>query len=317
MNTLKRSVFIFVLLCLTTHVKAQFDAHFTYFREVENLYNPAALNRDSRLDVTGSLSMQMAGYHHAPVTMYIGANTALPYDRMRHSAGVSLLNETIGLFTNQRLIFNYAYKIVIGQGWMNIGIQGGVMSEQFNSSGLKAETQNDPAFPQSEERGTVGDLGAGLLYVRGEWYVGASATHLNFPHVEFGKTSGSTTRMDINPTLYLTGGCNIALRNPLLQIHPAIMTQSDLDFFRTDISVRGTYSYDAAMFYIGTTYSPGISVTALVGGMYRDMLIGYAYELYTGSQGYLNGSHDLMVKWQTEVDFFKKGKNIHKSVRYL
>ena len=96
-----------------------------------------------------------------------------------------------------------------------------------------------------------------------------------------------------------------------------IMAQSDLDFLRTDISVRGSYTYDAAMFYIGTTYSPGISVTALVGGMYRDVLIGYAYEIYTGSLGYLNGSHDLMVKWQTEVDFFKKGKNVHKSVRYL
>ena len=101
------------------------------------------------------------------------------------------------------------------------------MSEQFNNSGLKAETQNDPAFPQSEERGTVGDLGAGLLYVRGEWYVGASAQHLNFPTVEFGKSNGKTAQMDIKPTLYLTGGCNIALRNPLLQIQPAIMAQSD------------------------------------------------------------------------------------------
>ena len=92
MNTLKRSVFIIVLLCLAAQAKAQFDAHFTYFREVENLYNPAAMNRDNRMDVTGSLSMQMSGYRHAPVTMYIGANTALPFDRMRHSAGVSLLN---------------------------------------------------------------------------------------------------------------------------------------------------------------------------------------------------------------------------------
>lgn len=317
MNTLKRSVFIIVLLCLAAQAKAQFDAHFTYFREVENLYNPAAMNRDNRMDVTGSLSMQMSGYRHAPVTMYIGANTALPFDRMRHSAGVSLLNETIGLFTNQRLIFNYAYKIGMGKGWMNIGIQGGVMSEQFNSSGLKVENQNDPAFPGSDERGTVGDLGAGALYVRGDWYVGASAQHLNFPHVEFGKTSGKITEMDIKPTFYLTGGCNIALRNPLLQIQPAIMAQSDLDFLRTDISVRGSYSYDSALFYIGATYSPGISVTALVGGMYRDVLIGYAYEIYTGGAGYLNGSHDLMVKWQTEVDFFKKGKNVHKSVRYL
>ena len=317
MNTIKRSVFFAVTLCLALSAKAQFDAHFTHFREVESFYNPAAMNRNTMANVTGSLSMQMTGYTNAPVTMFLGGNTALPFDRMKHSAGVILLNETIGLFTNRRLLFNYAYKIGIKKGWMNIGIQGGVMSEQFNSGKLKIETQNDPAFPSSEERGTVGDLGVGVLYVRGDWYVGASAQHLNFPHVEFGQTSGQTAEMDISPTLYLTGGCNIALRNPLLQVQPAILVESDLKFFRTDISVKGSYTYDSALFYLGATYSPGISVTAMAGGKYKNVLIGYAYEFFTNGVGYLNGSHDLMVSWQTEVDFFKRGKNAHKSVRYL
>ena len=123
--------------------------------------------------------------------------------------------------------------------------------------------------------------------------------------------------MDISPTLYLTGGCNIHFRNPLLQVQPAILVESDLKFFRTDISVKGSYTYDSALFYIGTTYSPGISVTAMAGGKYRNVLIGYAYEFFTSGVGSLNGSHDLMVSWQTEVDFFKRGKNAHKSVRYL
>ena len=255
-------------LILSVRVQAQSDAHFTHFREVENFYNPAAMNRNTRMNVVGSLAMQMAGYTNAPVSMYIGANTAVPFGKMRNSLGVGLYNETLGLFTNRRLLFNYAYKIGMGKGWMNIGIQGGVMSEEFNGGKLKLETPNDPAFPTGNERGTVGDLGAGLFYSRGEWYLGASAQHLNCPHVEFGKTQGKTAEMDIKPTLYLTGGCNIAL-------------------------------------------------TAMIGGKVRDVLIGYAYEFYTGGVGAINGSHDLMVSWQTDVDFFKKGKNVHKSVRYL
>ena len=93
--------------------------------------------------------------------------------------------------------------------------------------------------------------------------------------------------------------------------------QSDVDFLRTDLSVRGTYQYDETLFYAGVTYSPGISVTAMVGGKLKGVLIGYAYEFYTSGVGALNGSHDLMVSWQTDVDLFKKGKNVHKSVRYL
>ena len=316
---MKRFILFTMPLCLAmslaTH--AQTDAHFTHFSEVENFYNPAAMNREGRTNVVGSLSMQMSGYTNAPVTMFIGANTPLPFNKMRHAVGVGLLNETIGLFTNRRLLLDYAYKIGMGKGWMNIGIQGGVMSEEFNGGKLRMETQNDPAFPTGQERGTVGDLGAGLLYVRNNWYAGASAQHLNFPHVEFGKTEGKTAEMDIKPTLYLTGGCNIGLRNPLLSVQPCILAESDLDFYRVDLSVRGTYQYDAALFYVGATYSPGISVTALVGGKLKDVLIGYAYEFYTSGVGALNGNHDLMVNWQTDVDFFKKGKNVHKSVRYL
>ena len=319
MNTMKRFVSIAMSLCLLLSFKAQAqsDAHFNYFVEVENFYNPAAMNRDGRANVVGSLSMQMAGYANAPVSMFIGANTALPFHKQRHAVGAGLFNETLGLFTNRRLLLDYSYKIDLKRGWMNVGIQGGVMSEEFNGGRLKLENQNDPAFPTGNERGTVGDLGAGILYVNGRWWAGASAQHLNFPHVEFGKTQGKTTEMDIKPTLYLTGGCNIALRNPLLSVQPAFLVESDLDFCRVDMSVRGTYQYDGTLIYLGGTYSPGTSVSVMVGGQLRDVLIGYAYEFYTNGVGALNGSHDLMVSWQTDVDFFKKGKNVHKSVRYL
>lgn len=73
MNTMKRFVSVTMLLCLALlpQVKAQTDAHFTHFSEVENFYNPAAMNRNTKLNVTGSLAMQMAGYTHAPVSMFI------------------------------------------------------------------------------------------------------------------------------------------------------------------------------------------------------------------------------------------------------
>ena len=319
MNTMKRSVSLVLFLCLTVSqgIKAQSDAHFNNFLEVENFYNPAAMNRNSRTNVVAALSMQMAGYTHAPVSMFIGANLPLPFGEYRNSLGVGLFNETLGLFTNRRLLFDYAYKIGMGKGWMNIGVQGGVMSQEFNGGRLKMETQNDPAFPAGNERGTVGDLGAGVLYVNGEWWAGASAQHLNFPHVEFGKTQGKNIEMDIKPTLYLTGGCNIGLRNPLLSVQPCFLVESDIDFWRVDMSVRGYYEYETTLLYMGATYSPGVSVSAMIGGRVREVLIGYAYEFYTSGVGALKGSHDLTVTWQTDVDLFKKGRNVHKSVRYL
>lgn len=319
MNMMKRLVSITMLVCLviSLETKAQTDAHFTHFLEVENFYNPAAMNRNGRTNVAASLSMQMVGYTHAPVTMFVGANMPIPFGKYKNSVGIGLLNETLGLFTNRRLLLDYAYKIGIGQGWMNLGIQGGVMSEEFNGGKLKMETQSDPAFPSGNERGTAGDIGVGVLFVRGDMWLGTSAQHLNFPHVEFGKTDGKNIDMYIKPTLYLTGGCNIGLRNPLLSVQPSFLVESDLDFYRVDLSVRTSYNFESTLLYVGATYSPGISFTAMVGGRVMDVMVGYAYEFYTSGVGALTGNHDLVVSWQTDVDFFKKGRNIHKSVRYL
>ena len=149
MNTMKRfvSITLFACLVLSVNLQAQTDAHFTHFLEVENLYNPAAMNRNGLANVAGSLSMQMTGYTNAPVTMFVGANMPIPLGKYKNSVGVALLNETLGLFTNRRLLLDYAYKVNMGKGWMNIGVQGGVMSEEFNGGKLVAETRNDPAFP--------------------------------------------------------------------------------------------------------------------------------------------------------------------------
>ena len=108
---MKRIVSFTMFLCLMVcaGIHAQTDPHFTHFREVENFYNPAAMNRDSRLNVVGSLAMQMRGYTNAPVSMYIGGNMALPFGKQRNAVGMGLFNETMGLFTNRRLFFNYSY----------------------------------------------------------------------------------------------------------------------------------------------------------------------------------------------------------------
>ena len=87
-------------------LKAQSDAHFNNFIEVENFYNPAAMNRNSRTNVVGALSMQMAGYTNAPVSMFIGANMPIPFGKQKNSLGVGLFNETLA-----RLVFLYPHDL--------------------------------------------------------------------------------------------------------------------------------------------------------------------------------------------------------------
>jgi hypothetical protein len=69
--------------------------------------------------------------------------------------------------------------------------------------------------------------------------------------------------------------------------------------------------------YAGLSYSPTNSVTVQIGGTIRGIRVGYSYEIYTSAISFGNGSHELFVGYQTEVNLYKKGRNLHKSVRFL
>jgi hypothetical protein len=69
--------------------------------------------------------------------------------------------------------------------------------------------------------------------------------------------------------------------------------------------------------YAGASYSPTNSVTLLIGGRLHGINVGYSYEFYTSAINPGNGSHELFVGYQTNLNLFKKGRNKHKSVRLL
>ena len=123
--------------------------------------------------------------------------------------------------------------------------------------------------------------------------------------------------LDISRTYYLTGGYNIKLRNPFFTIHPSVLAQTDGTTYRVNVTTRVKYTHDKKMLYAGLAYSPTNSVTALVGGLFHGITLGYSYEVYTSTLKIGNGSHEIFVGYQTELDLHKKGRNRHQSVRIL
>ena len=87
--------------------------------------------------------------------------------------------------------------------------------------------------------------------------------------------------------------------------------------YRGDVTARLVYTNDKKVMYAGVAYSPTNSVTFLIGGMVHGIMLGYSYEVYTSAISPGNGSHELFVGYQTDVNLVKKGKNRHKSVRIL
>ena len=309
----------FLLLCVLcmmacTAMRAQLDVQFSDFTSLRSFYNPAVSGTDGMLNVEATYSAQMVGYDDAPATMYISADLPVYFLSPRHGVGLSFLSDNASIFTTTEIGIQYAYNLKLGKkGRLAIGFHGGIMTERIDMSGMEMEDNSDPAFPSSQQDGNKIDMGAGLYYYHPKMWFGLSGKHLMAPTIGIGETN----EVELSRVFYLMGGCNIKLKNSLFSVQPSFMVQSDLDVWREDVQCKLMYENGDKKFYGGLGYSVDTSVTFLVGGVFHGIGLGYSYQMYTGNVGLINGSHELVIGYRTDLDLFKKGRNRHQSVRWL
>lgn len=309
-------LFVCLLLCFFT-AKAQFDVDFTNYWALNGFYNPAYAGQKDKLNIYGTYSMQMAGFTHAPKSMYFGADMPFKFLGKKHGVGAGFFNEGIGLLRNQRFWAQYSFKLKLFGGNLGIGVQLGGLNISFDPKNLylgeDESSKNDPAFPTAEASGTSFDIDMGIFYTHSLFYAGFSVSHLTAPLVMLGENN----EIKVDPTLYLTGGCNIKTKNPLISIQPSVMLKTDMVAFKADLTARLLYTWHEKVYYGGLSYSPGNSVAFLLGMQIKDLNVGYSYNMFTSKIGALNGSHDIYVNYSMDMNFMGKSKNKHKSIRIL
>ena len=301
-----------MLLTVLMKASAQQDVSFAHYWALESSFNPAAIGKTSLINVTGAYAMSMAGFENNPKTMYVAGDMPFYFMNGYHGVGLQLMSDDIGLFKHQHLTAQYAYKLSLLGGTLSIGLQASMLSEKFKGSELDLR-EDDPALEKTDVTGTALDLAAGLYFQHRNWYAGLSVQHAMEPSVDLGEKA----IIDVARTYYFTGGYNIRLHNPFFIIHPSVLARTDGVGYRVDVTARVKYSYEKRLLYAGVAYSPTNSVTALIGGNFHGISIGYSYEAYTSALSFKHGSHELFVGYQTELDLIKKGRNKHQSVRIL
>ena len=302
-----------LLVLLIGETQAQYDPSFSHYWAMPTVYNPAAVGKQEKLNIVGAYNMSMTGFENNPRTMVAAADMPFQFMDAYHGVGGKFLNDQIGLFSHNSFALQYALKIKLFSGMLGIGVQAAMLSENFDGSKVETAKENDPAFATSELTGSGFDLGAGIYYSTKSWYAGASVAHALAPTIELGEKN----ELVIDRTYYLMAGGNIRLNNPLFTIHPSLLGRTDGVGYRADATVRMKYTHDKKVMYAGVGYSPGNSVTVYLGGNFHGISLGYSYEAYTNGISLGNGSHELVVTYQTDMNLTKKGRNRHQSVRIL
>lgn len=279
---------------------------------MQTSFNPAAAGKVDKVNIAAAYAMNMIGFENAPQTAYVSADMPFRALNARNGVGLRFMNDKIGLFTHQQLNAQYDYQTKFMEGRLSIGIQAGLLSESFKGSKLDI-IDDDEALTKSDLSGNALDIAFGLYYQQPLWYVGISAQHITGPTVSLGETN----EIKVDPTIYLTGGYEFKLNNPMLTIATSALLRSDMTTYRGDVTARLIYTNDGKTMSAGLGYSPTNSATIYLAGSFHGIMLGYSYELYTSGISVENGSHELYIGYQTDINFMPKGKNRHQSVRYL
>ncbi len=311
----KKKLYFCLFLAYVLRGWAQFDVHFNQYWALQTYYHPAhAGAAPHQAHVYGTYAMQLAGFARAPKSMLLGADIPFGLFGKQHGAGIGFFNEGIGLFRNQRLWGQYAYRQKWGKAEWGVGLQIGMLDVSFDPENIDlGEEGNDDAFPQTTEKGMAPDVGAGVYYTHARFYAGVSGHHLTSPRLNLGEKSV----IRVKPLFYLTSGYNIQTRNPLISIQPSLHLQTDFASARLDLTGRIFYTYRSKVFNGGITYSPNTSVALSFGMAIGKVSLGYSYEAFTSKIGISGGSHDVAVVYTIDLAMFKKNRNLHKSVRIL
>lgn len=312
---MNRLLLTLLLVSSAVVANAQFDVHFSNYWHLKGYYNPAYSGANDRINIAGTYSMQLLGFDGAPQSMWFGADLPFKLFGKKHGAGAGFFNETIGQFKHQSFYAQYTYRQPIKKGVLSGGFRIGALTVSFDPTDLVFvdEDMDDPAFPTSEADGMSVDLGVGLAFEHPWFWTSVSAAHLTGPTIMI----GDNNEYEVSPSLYFMAGGNIKTRNPFITIQPSFMMQTDFMFYRYDITARMTYEKGTRSFYGGLGYSPKTSVSFMFGAKIKDFVLGYAFEMFTTKVGAASGNHDVVLGYSFEMNFKKKTKNKHKSIRIL
>ncbi len=299
------------LLVVPAH--AQQDAAFQQYWKIEPQWCPAAVGRTPELSINAAFQSHAAGFEDAGSTLYAGVDMAFQLGKTRHGVGAAFSNDVFGLFSQKLFCIQYAYHLKLWGGTFSIGLAADLLSEEISGSDADLADGSDPAFPTTDLTGNSFDLGAGIYYARRNLLLGLSAQHLMAPIITLGETNEYSLKRQLN----FSGSYNIRLKSPLYSITPSVMFRTDFADYRTDITCRMQYEYEKRRMYGGLNYAPQRSVAIFIGGTFHGIDLCYSYEANTSGIGMQFGQHEVTLGYRMPLDLGKKGRNVHKSVRWL
>ncbi len=306
---------------------AQTDAQFSQYYEVPTVYNPSALGLTDFIKIRAGGRMQWVGIDNAPTTFLLTGDMPMKIGSKRIGLGAVVETESMGLYNSLQVGVQGAYKFRKFGGEFSVGFQLGMYDQRFKGSEVfipdddDYHDSTDNGIPQRDIHGTAFDMNLGLWYNHPKFWAGLSCTHLTSPVItmkdenEGENDTGQVYEFQANRTLYFMAGCNIPIKNSLIELLPSVLVKSDFTFTTGEATLRARYN---KMFSLGIGYRYDDAVYIALGAELKNFYLGYTYDYSTSAIAKASsGSHEVFLGYRLKLDLSDKNKNKHKSIRIM
>ena len=297
-------------------VKAQQDPQFTHNMFNNAFVNPGSYGIYDGITVTGIFREQWLGLKDdnnvkvSPQTYLLTGDSPIRF--LHGGIGVGIAQDKEAYTKNMLVKLGYALHLNVGNGKLGIGVNLNLNDKTIDSKSLNPVSPDDPVILGLPDKGVIiKDMSAGIFLQKPRYYLSFSSTQLLESEAKGTGSAGAFFKNQRH--YYLTGGHDILL--PAFQGYvftPSVFIKSDGNTVQADINLMAKYNNKV---WGGLTYRIQDAVALMVGVIYKDIEIGYAYDIPT-SRIASSGSHEIMARYRFKLEK-EKTRTGYRNTRYL
>ncbi len=285
----------FLTLWLTLKGWGQYYPIFSQYLANGLLINPGYTGSREVLSLNALYRKQMLGFAGSPQYFVLSAHTALKNPLI--GLGFLFFDEKIGPIHNSHLYLHYSFRIPTENGWLSLGLKGGINYAQYNWEKIYLNDPEDPAFKESQIF-ILPNFGAGIYYYTSKFYTGISVPYF-LSYKEKNNYKSISFQNNIKNYNYLISGGYLFYFSKDFKFKPSLLlklyaqSQSQLDINSTfmifDDKINITLAYRMNEALVG-------SFDVYINPQLR---IGYTYEYAGKIARFFNyTSHEIGIRYE-------------------
>jgi type IX secretion system PorP/SprF family membrane protein len=269
-----RKYFLILILAAAMGItgQAQDFKYYTQYMFNGLAINPAYAGSGDYINITGDIREQWVGIKGAPSTQTLAAHAPVQNDLF--GLGILIINDKVGVITQQEVAVNYSYKVAFPHYTLSLGLKLGFNNLYARYDQLVLDNETDENF-RHNAKAFLPVFGFGAYLKADAYYAGFSIPHLyKFVHPKY-----DDLNINLDRLVFLTGGYLYQASEDFM-VKPSILMKanfgSSLEF---DFNANVYYKED---YCVGLSYKSFNSLALIFEyGIHRKYYIGYSYDMAT------------------------------------